>query len=257
MVSSVPRLSLAVGLTNGIAVAIAAGQHHDLAIKQDRTVVAWGNNNVGQCVVPKQATNIVRIAAGDIFSMALKDNGTVIEWGSVPLDFPSGLTNVVEIAAGNYHSLALRSDGTVVGWGGTQATPPPGLSNVIAISACGNRSVALKNDGSLVAWGGNAGTPPAGLTNVVAIAAGGAHTMVLLGDLRITSISLKAESPAINFHTFSGQRYSVEYSSSMLPEDWTPLPNGLVDGTGRDTSLIDATGIQSLPVRFYRLKLVP
>jgi alpha-tubulin suppressor-like RCC1 family protein len=83
---------------------------HDLALKRDGTVVAWGNNSSGQ-------TNV-----------------------------PPDLTNVIAIAAGANHSLALRKDGTVVAWGANnagQTNVPPGLSNVIAISGGGLSSVAI------------------------------------------------------------------------------------------------------------------
>jgi len=31
---------------------VTAGGHHSIALKADRTTVAWGNNNYGQCKVP-------------------------------------------------------------------------------------------------------------------------------------------------------------------------------------------------------------
>ncbi len=50
------------GLTG--VVAIAAGGWHSLALKQDGTVVAWGENNQGECDVPSDLSGVVAIAAG-------------------------------------------------------------------------------------------------------------------------------------------------------------------------------------------------
>jgi hypothetical protein len=88
-----------------------SGCSHNLALRSDGTVVAWGNNTYGQ-------TNV-----------------------------PPGLSNVIAVAAGAWHSLALRADHTVVGWGanygGQQTNPPVGLSNAVAIAAGGGMSLAL------------------------------------------------------------------------------------------------------------------
>jgi len=81
--------------------------------------------------------------------LALKPDGTVFAWGSYGLGqtkMPEHLTNVVAVAAGAGHSLALRGDGTVVGWGGNdmgQITVPEGLSNVIAIAGGRASSAAI------------------------------------------------------------------------------------------------------------------
>src|SRR5262245_32800794 len=102
------------------AIAIAAGRHHNIALKADGTVVGWVYNVDGQSTVP------------------------------------GGLSGVVAIATGYDHNLALKSDGTVVAWGKNasgQATVPGGLSGVVAISAGADRSLALKNDGTVVPWG--------------------------------------------------------------------------------------------------------
>jgi hypothetical protein len=59
-------------------VAIAAGWKHSLALKNDGTVVAWGDNSLGQLDVPANLSNVVAIAAeGDgSFNLALVANST-------------------------------------------------------------------------------------------------------------------------------------------------------------------------------------
>ena len=56
-------------LTN--VVAIAAVGSHSLALKADRTVVAWGNDSSGQATVPSGLQNVIAIAGGLSHSLAL------------------------------------------------------------------------------------------------------------------------------------------------------------------------------------------
>jgi alpha-tubulin suppressor-like RCC1 family protein len=82
------------------------------------SVAAWGRNIYGETNVPADLTNVVAIAAGSSHNLALKADGTVAAWGFYGLtNVPLGLTNVVAIACGSFHSLALKSDGTVAAWG--------------------------------------------------------------------------------------------------------------------------------------------
>jgi hypothetical protein len=53
------------------ATAIAAGAFHSLALKQDGTVVAWGDNGYGQSTVPAGLSGVTAIAAGYDHSWAV------------------------------------------------------------------------------------------------------------------------------------------------------------------------------------------
>jgi alpha-tubulin suppressor-like RCC1 family protein len=139
------------GYLNGVN-AIAAGADHSLALKDDGTVWAWGNNTSGQGL---------RIS-GQLGTDEIPSSNTPVEVG----DLPGG---VEAIAAGSAHGLALKDDGIVWAWGnnnsgqlgdGTNATStrPVQVSNldgVKAIDGGGGYSLALKNDGTVWAWGGN------------------------------------------------------------------------------------------------------
>jgi alpha-tubulin suppressor-like RCC1 family protein len=134
---------------------------------------------------------VIAIAAGRDHNLALKVDGTVTAWGrndAAETNVPPGLSQVKAIAGGAGFSLALKSDGTVVGWGNDvygQATPPPDLSNVISIAAGAAHGLALKSDGAIVAWGaawpGMTNIPPV-LTNGTAIAAGWYHSLAIVFD---------------------------------------------------------------------------
>jgi alpha-tubulin suppressor-like RCC1 family protein len=164
------------GLTN--VMAVSAGAYHNLALKRDGTVVAWGDNRDGQSDPPADLNNVVSIAAGLRHNLALLANGTVVAWPTN--DFatpPEGLDQVVAIAAGSDCSAALRADGTVVSWGYSdvgQTNLPPDFGNVVALAMFHYSSLALTRDEQVLGWGwnnyGQTTSPP--LRDAVAIGVG-------------------------------------------------------------------------------------
>ena len=182
------------GLTD--VYSIASGTSHQLALRADGSVYAWGNNSEGQTAVPAGLASVVAVAAGGNCSMALKSDGTVQVWGHGANDTlrpPDGLNSVVAIAVSGNHALALKSDGVVVAWGANstgQATVPSGLVDVVAISARGTYSLALKGNGKVVPWGALSSTSdnvPPTLANVIGIAAGDTHALALRKDGSVVS----------------------------------------------------------------------
>jgi hypothetical protein len=171
---------------------VTAGGFHNLALKKDGTVVAWGRNDCAQSIVPNGLGPVITVAAGDYHSVALKPDGTIAAWGDNyygETTMPSGLSGVVAIAAGGTHSLALRKDGTFVGWGDNSFSQSVGdntSSNVVAIAAGRSHSLVLRRDGTVLAWGANGdgrasgqADVPSGLSGVVAIAAGEGQSLAL------------------------------------------------------------------------------
>lgn len=59
-----------VDLSSGF-VRLAAGWEYSLGLKEDGSVVAWGNNQYGQCNIPSPNTGFVAIAAGGVHNLAL------------------------------------------------------------------------------------------------------------------------------------------------------------------------------------------
>jgi alpha-tubulin suppressor-like RCC1 family protein len=129
------------GFTNITAIA-AANSDHCLALKNDGSVWAWGDNGFGQLgdatttnkkspVSVKGLANVSRIACGSYHSLALKNDGSVWSWGlnnngqlgdnsttnrNVPVNVQN-LKGINSIAAGNTHSIAAKNNGTVWAWG--------------------------------------------------------------------------------------------------------------------------------------------
>lgn len=183
-------------------VAVAAGQAHALALKNDGTVIGWGLNNYGQAtgvtdtdtavsagavrIGGELLSNITAIAAGQAFSLALRSNGTLVAWGYGECGqtaTPFGSNQVVSIAAGTSHAIALKQDGTVVNWGASRLKPPEDLTNVVSIAAGGSwhneSNLALTRDGRVIGWGRPS---PRGLSNVTAIATSEFHSLALMSD---------------------------------------------------------------------------
>lgn len=130
--------------------AVAAGDQHFLALNQDGTVTAWGQNRDWQL--------------GAKLSTRSAGPALVVDSSGSPL------TGVIAVAAGSAHSVALLGNGTVCSWGSNldnqlgdgpavlarnYAAPVPGITDVVQISAGGDHTLARHSDGSVTAWGYN------------------------------------------------------------------------------------------------------
>ena len=104
--------ALAPVIINGVAlsnvVSIAGGGTHELALKKDGTIVAWGTDTYGAAAVPPGLDHVKAIAASQNQSMVLKQDGTVVAWGNnyfKQTSVPAGLSNIAAIAAGyDFHA---------------------------------------------------------------------------------------------------------------------------------------------------------
>ena len=169
--------------------AVAAGNTHSLALKNDNTVWAWGGNAFGMLGdttttdqhTPVQSvgiTNAIEIAAGGFSGVARLSSpaDSLLTWGAegagvlgdgianirpVPIQISGFPANVTQASAGNGHTLALLTSGAV--WG------------------LGNNTNGQLGDNSTT----RRLTPVqvSGLTaNVTAISAGNAHSLARKND---------------------------------------------------------------------------
>ena len=131
-------------------IAVAGNKSHNLGLKEDGSIVAWGWNDYGQCNVPEPNEGFVAIAAGDYHSLGLKEDGSITAWGhnsQGQCNVPLPNSGFIDVAAGDYHSLGRKADGSIVAWGYNfygQCNVPEPNSGFIDVAAGGNHTLGLK-----------------------------------------------------------------------------------------------------------------
>jgi alpha-tubulin suppressor-like RCC1 family protein len=178
-----------------VAVAAAGDpfSNHGLALLDDGTVYAWGDNTYGQSTVPVGLSNVVAVAAQRYLSLALRADGTIVTWGigGTEVVDKHPLNNVVALAAGGGgYTLALKRDGSVTDWGGGSSLPG-GLTSIAAIAVGGEHRLALRRNGKVLAWGRNTYGQTNGVgnwSNVIAIAAGAYHSLALKSNGTVLAV---------------------------------------------------------------------
>lgn len=213
-------------------VSIAAGGNHSLAVTDDGSIYAWGNNQNGQIGNGESAQAVTA--------------PTLVDTSDMPADDP-----VVQVSAGNAHSLALTRNGQVWAWGSNQQsqlgvvegagvgnilTPARVISleghNIVHVYAGQMHTLAIDDRGELFSWGWNSngqlgngtagtnhwepqsvgGSPgDAGFEKWIAVGAGFTHT-----------IGLRENSGLFAWGDNSAGELGTG-ATSVLPED-TPVP---------------------------------
>ena len=158
--------------------AISSTETAFAALKQDGSVVTWGNSDYGgdSSVVASELERDVQAVYSTAYAFAaLKDNGKVVAWGDSYWGgtAPTGVeSDVKAVSSTLYAFAALKNDGSVVAWGSSSygGNAPTSVttveSGVQAVYSTAYAFAALKEDGSVVAWGSSSrgGSAPTSVT---------------------------------------------------------------------------------------------
>jgi len=176
---------------------IVSNNHSFAAIKNDKTVITWGNKYKGgdkklyefisfsnneynydmKMDVSSNITNIKEIVSTNNAYAALKEDNTVITWGEFKENvYTNGdisdaliLTNVIKLYSSETTFVALKDDGTIYNWGGQTNNNITDLSGEIVVdiySTFGSDQLtnnqetlaALTDSGKVVTWGNQIAT---------------------------------------------------------------------------------------------------
>ena len=123
---------------------LSTGFGHNLGVRQNGTLYAWGRNCCGSLgdntTVNKSSpvsvvggfTDWCQVSTFSNFSLGVRCNGTAWAWGynnygtlgnnstisrSSPVSVVGGFTDWCQVSAGNVHSLGIRQNGTAWAWG--------------------------------------------------------------------------------------------------------------------------------------------
>ncbi len=184
-----------IGVSSNDMLVIVSGIFHNMALKSDGTLWAWGLNDYGQLGdgtylmknSPIQVSNDhdwIGVAVGSQSSYAIKSNGTLWAWGrnnngqlgdgtnsdkALPIQIGTSNNWVYVYSSMGSSSFGIKSDGTLWAWGdnslgqlgdGTQIMKLIPIqigtsNNWIQVLAGNGHTIANKSDGTIWSWGDN------------------------------------------------------------------------------------------------------
>lgn len=162
----------------GGVVALAAGEHHTCAIRDDGSAHCWGPSPVAREFPPPPGPYLA-LAAGAEITCGLRTDGAAVCWGAdaQAMAPPEGVFTQISVAG--RHACGLRAWGEVECWGDGYYSPP-WWGHFTALSSGPAHACGLQVDGAVSCWGANdrgQADVPAG--TYTAVSAGFAHTCAL------------------------------------------------------------------------------
>jgi alpha-tubulin suppressor-like RCC1 family protein len=250
-----------VGTSNNWAF-ISAGNGHNVAIKTDGTLWAWGRNVDGQIGNGTASATSVNsptqigtgnawayVACGDEFTLALKSDNTLWAWGdnlygqigngasglSADVTSPTqiGGSDWKSISAGTFHAVAIKNNNTLWAWGRNQFGQ---LGNNSIVDLYVPTAIGTDNDWESVSA---AVTHTIATKNSGSLWTWGSNQFGQLGDNSIIDKLIPTNIAAITgCHIVSkGQQHSVIKKTDGSLWSWGGNTNG---------QLGDGTNVQSL-----------
>jgi Putative Ig domain/Regulator of chromosome condensation (RCC1) repeat len=248
---------------------VSVGGSHTCAIRDDGTLVCWGDDSAGQLDGVPSGT-FQSVSAGGSHTCAIRTSDHLTCWGDdsdgVVSDAPTGyhhwwhwhhhhhLPEFLAVSVGDAHACAIRDDGTLACWGDDSAGQLDGVPSGTfqSVSAGGSHTCAIRDDGTLVCWGNDSAgqlddvpdgqfqAATAGGTRTCAIGDGGGLVCWGSNGQGPTQPELIGDPPSgmvgvpysFQFET-TPQQPSPEFlvSSGHLPGGLTLSPSGLLSGT--------------------------
>ncbi|HAT12043.1 MAG TPA: hypothetical protein DCS97_16005 [Planctomycetes bacterium] len=260
-------------------VSISSQSSRLLCLKQDGTVVGWGNYGRGGNYPPPEGPAL-DISSGAFYQAAAMADGSVRVWGWSSTEpnpsSPPVLSDATAVAMDAYTGYALRADGSVVSWpnsrlppvnngftrinsgpfglragelvawGGWETTYPPPSGLVLGADAGGGGAVAIRADGSAVRWVGSGPALPVGPWSDVAVS--GDTSLLRRSDGRVVAHSYFGTSEragsagSLSMDTDGALSAVVRADGSLdLWHGYNPLPAG-PKGIGRVDDAVLANG---------------
>ena len=143
---------------------IACGYDYTVGIKEDGTIVTWGEKNRNQ-LHNSPDKKYVQIACGDNYAICIDEYGCLSSFGNIygMIHYHNYYQSYLQtydhklkqVACGISHSVGIIEDGTVVTWGdhfSNQHNNSPS-GEFIQVACGGYYSVGIRDDGTIAIWG--------------------------------------------------------------------------------------------------------
>ncbi len=163
--------------------ALDANEYRTCALREDATLMCWGDVNYGDYEPP--TGRYIAVSVGFDHACALRPGGQAVCWGnssSTATSPPAG--SYAAIAAGNTETCAVRTDGQLRCWGGVLADTAPTTGRFVDVALYNGRACAIRSDGGLQCWQAagvsSLGVLPSG--RFMDVALGQSHACALRSD---------------------------------------------------------------------------
>lgn len=202
---------LVAGLTGKKVTSVAAGQQHSLAVIDDGTAYAWGDNQFGEL-----------------------GTGAATAASPVPT-LVSGLSGVRQVDGGVAHSLAVTNDGKVYAWGAVE--PAAGASRYVGQTG----PTASATPVEVTGFGGPVSAIAAGPNHSLAV--GGAAIPAKPANVTrpsFTGEATEGQTLTGDHGTWSGSDLTFSYQWQRCPADGSSACQDIVGATELDYTLVTA-----------------